>query len=168
MSLQAIALVVLSVSAARQEQMVILIPPDGVQGKYTISQSSIPDGYLAQLGMVVVHALFTSTPATSENLVETILRITHPDAYASVEKNLATIVRDNVRNKVTTVFHPRRVRADAEGMVVRIEGSYSRKVSSTDTVFEDRIYDLQFALDTGRVWFVSLARHEGAFDEGIK
>ena len=163
---QAIAIILLVIFSTTKEHAVILVPPQGINEEYRLTATYVPEGYLGELGLLVAQSLFTVTPASAEFLLARVKSLTHPRDFAKMQEQLTGLARGLREKKVVTVFHPIRLYADNTLLQVRIEGHYTRTVNQTETFRERRIYDLQFIRDGGRVWFSSVTRHDGDFEEG--
>lgn len=144
--LMIISNLILAVKLLSKQQITVLIPSE-VTDTYRLNGGNVSESYLIDRSSEVVKTIFNVTPQTVDFMQETVLKMVYPASLSTVKKQLLEL-SDVVRNtRVTTVFFPSSIKADAKGLSAEVEGdlhSYLGKVSTVD----HKIYQLKF-INTG-------------------
>lgn len=136
-------------------QRVVLVPPE-IRRPYEIGPNYGDKEYLSDVTEYVLQQILTVTPDSVDNNVKVILKMTDPDGYGELKATLEAAADRIKKEKITTVWSPRKEAISPQGLSVRMRGPMKTYIADTLTSTVDKEYRVDFTItSSGRLYVLN-------------
>lgn len=131
-----------------------IVPPE-VRGEYEVGANFANKDYLLDVSGYVLGMVLTVTPETVEHNNKVILKMTHPDGYAELKTALDAAALRLRKERVTTIWVPRKQEVDERAKRVKVSGKLKTYIADQLTSERDKDYIVEFTITASGRLYVS-------------
>lgn len=136
--------------------VVAIVPPE-VKRPYEIGSNFGNRDYLSDMANFVLQTVLTVSPDSVDYNNKVILKMTDPDGYGKLKADLEGAALRMKRDRVSTVWTPRKEEIQERDKRVKVSGRLKTYVADTLTSDREREYLIEFNVTAaGRLYVVSL------------
>lgn len=137
-------------------QTVTIVPPE-IRKQYEIGANYANRDYLSEMADYVLGQILTVSPDSVEHNNKVILRMTDPDGYGKLKSELEGAALRLKRDRVTTVWVPRKEAVLERDKIVRVSGQLKTYIADTLTSQRDKEYQVEFTItSSGRLYVLKV------------
>jgi len=147
--LLAIALI-LSASAFKKKERVIIVPPE-ISREFWVESNKASPEYLEQMGVFFAIMGGNLSPSSAAHNIKFLSNYIPADVYSDVKAELASQAHYIVKNNITQAFFPIAIKTvDGENRVL-IEGNTIRNIGTTRISQEKMVFNVKFRVKNFRL-----------------
>ncbi|MFN7570478.1 MAG: type IV conjugative transfer system protein TraE [Betaproteobacteria bacterium] len=136
--------------------VVAIVPPE-VKRPYEIGSNFGNRDYLSDMANFVLQTVLTVSPDSVDYNNKVILKMTDPDGYGKLKADLEGAALRMKRDRVSTVWTPRKEEVQERDKRVKVSGRLKTYVADTLTSDREKEYLIEFNVTAaGRLYVVSL------------
>ena len=136
---------------------VAIVPPE-VKRPYEIGASYASRDYLADMANYVLQMRGTVSPDSVDYQNKVILKMTDPDGYGQLKADLEGAALRIKKDRIATVWTPRKESVSERDKVVRVSGSMKTYIADVLTSTRDQEYLVEFNVtSSGRLYVLKVA-----------
>ena len=129
-----------------------IVPPE-VRRPYVVGADYASNDYLLDMADYVLDKVLTVTPETVDYNNRVILKMTHPDGYASLKAALDAAAIRIKKERVTTIWMPRNEKVNPNNKTVEVSGEFKTFIADNLTSKREKSYLVQFIVTlSGRLY----------------
>jgi conjugal transfer pilus assembly protein TraE len=136
----------LAIKLINKAQTTILIPSE-VTDSYRFNGGGVSESYLIDRASEVAKTIFNLTPQNLDIAGETVLKMTYPESYSQIKKQLLELADLVKQRRITTVFFPTSIKANSKDLSALVEGQFNTYLGKVSTS-ERKFFHLKF-INTG-------------------
>jgi conjugal transfer pilus assembly protein TraE len=135
-------------------QTTVVVPPE-VRRAYEVGANYADKDYLLDMGAYVLGMVMTVTPETVDHNNSVILKMTHPDGYATLKTFLDAAALRLKRERVTTIWVPRDEKVNVSAKTVEVSGKLKTYIADKLTSEREKNYLVEFTVTVSGRLYVS-------------
>jgi len=113
--------------------------------------------YLAEMSAYVLNSVLTVTPDTVDHNTKVILKMTHPDGYATLKTALEASAARLKRERITTIWSLRSEVVDERGLTLKASGSLKTYIADKLVSDAPKDYFVKFLVtSSGRLYVTKI------------
>jgi conjugal transfer pilus assembly protein TraE len=135
----------------------IHVVPPLVQRPYTIGAGYADRDYLLDMAGYVLNQVLTVTPESVDYNNQVVLKMAHPDGYATLKTTLDAAALRMRKERVTTVWVPRKEEVNLAAQRVQVSGRLKTYIADKLTSEHDKEYIVEFTItNSGRLYVTKI------------
>ena len=133
-----------------------IVPPE-IRRPYEIGANYANKDYLAEMSAYVLSSVLTVTPDTVDYNTKVILKMTHPDGYATLKTALEASAARLKRERITTIWSLRSEVVDERNLTLKASGSLKTYIADKLVSESPKDYFVKFLVTTsGRLYVTKI------------
>jgi conjugal transfer pilus assembly protein TraE len=134
----------------------VIVPPE-VRRPYEIGADYVNKDYLFDMAGYVLSTAFTVTPENVDYNEEVILKMTEPEGYPELKRELDAAAMRIKQDRITTIWVPQTEQIDMPSLTVQVNGLQKAYIADKLTSQIQKSYVVQFNITTsGRLYVLKI------------
>lgn len=134
----------------------VIVPPE-VRRPYEIGSDYANKDYLFDMAGYVLSTAFTVTPENVDYNEDVILRMTEPEGYPELKRELDTAALRIKQDRITTIWVPQTEQIDVPSLTVQVNGLQKAYIADKLTSQIQKSYVVQFNItSSGRLYVLKI------------